>query len=157
MRKRGTSGLLKGNCTRADCESANGQRDRGCRGVVGCGVHGTKTVVISIPSLRQSKRCWTTVAAVDQGGPGVRPAQLIFRAHDLYPSSLAAVTVHWSATTRSPVSERRTMSFRTRRMGVAIAASILVATVGLAPPASAVPIADTVTKLTKAVKISQVM
>ena len=49
------------------------------------------------------------------------------------------------------------MSFRTRRMGVAIAASVLVATVGLAPPASAVPIADTVTKLTKAVKISQVM
>src|SRR6478672_5877859 len=49
------------------------------------------------------------------------------------------------------------MSFRTRRMGVAIAASVLVATVGLAPPASAVPVADTVTKLTKAVKISQVM
>src|SRR6188472_2541953 len=55
------------------------------------------------------------------------------------------------------MSERRTMSFRTHKMGVVIAAAALVATVALAPPAAAVPVADTVPKLTKAVKISQVM
>jgi len=49
------------------------------------------------------------------------------------------------------------MSFRYRRMGAVAAATALVVTVGLAPPAAAVPVADTVTKLTKAVKISQVM
>jgi len=50
------------------------------------------------------------------------------------------------------------MSFKTHKMGVAIAAATaMVATVGLASPAFAVPEADTVTKLTRAVKISQVM
>ncbi|WP_082561959.1 M20/M25/M40 family metallo-hydrolase [Microbacterium sp. Root61] len=49
------------------------------------------------------------------------------------------------------------MSFKTHKMGVAIAATAMVATVGLASPAFAVPEADTVTKLTRAVKISQVM
>ena len=49
------------------------------------------------------------------------------------------------------------MSFTSHKMGAAIAAAAMVATVGLASPAFAVPEADTVTKLTKAVKISQVM
>ena len=46
---------------------------------------------------------------------------------------------------------------KTHKMGVALAATAMVATVGLATPAFAVPEADTVTKLTRAVKVSQVM
>ncbi|MCR2762852.1 M20/M25/M40 family metallo-hydrolase [Microbacterium sp. zg.B48] len=49
------------------------------------------------------------------------------------------------------------MSFTSRRTAAAIAAAAMVATVGLASPAFAVPEADTVTKITRAVKISQVM
>lgn len=49
------------------------------------------------------------------------------------------------------------MSFRTRTTGAIVAAGALVATLGLASPAAAVPVADTVDKITKAVKISQVM
>src|SRR6478735_9566558 len=115
MRKRGTSGLLKGKCTRADCESANDQRDRGCRGVVGCGVHSTKTVVISIPSLRQSM-VRAGGRGLDQGGSRRQPKATEFPTRRssasiplsenssrcdywaiglcLYPLSLAAVTVH---------------------------------------------------------------
>jgi Zn-dependent M28 family amino/carboxypeptidase len=49
------------------------------------------------------------------------------------------------------------MSLKKHRLGAVIAASVLVAGVGLATPAFAVPNADTVDKLTKAVKISQVL
>lgn len=49
------------------------------------------------------------------------------------------------------------MSFRTRTTGAIVAAGALVATLGLASPAMAVPNADTVDKITKAVKVSQVM
>lgn len=49
------------------------------------------------------------------------------------------------------------MTLTRRRWGVGIAASAMIATVGLAAPAYAVPEADTVEKITRAVKISQVM
>jgi Zn-dependent M28 family amino/carboxypeptidase len=49
------------------------------------------------------------------------------------------------------------MSLKKHTAGAVIAASALIATMGLASPAAAVPVADTVEKLTKAVKISQVM
>ena len=49
------------------------------------------------------------------------------------------------------------MSLTKRRLAAVIAASAMVAAVGTAVPAYAVPNADTVEKLTKAVKISQVM
>jgi Zn-dependent M28 family amino/carboxypeptidase len=49
------------------------------------------------------------------------------------------------------------MSIKKYRMGAVLAVSALIATVGLASPAFAVPDANTVDKLTKAVKISQVM
>jgi Zn-dependent M28 family amino/carboxypeptidase len=49
------------------------------------------------------------------------------------------------------------MPLTKRRMAAVAAASAMVATLGLTAPAYAVPVADTVDKLTKAVKISQVM